>query len=476
MKLRDMTELAGRNLREALLRNSLTTLGIAVGVASLVAMVSIGVGLQRLADQRLTRSGLFNAVFVTPTIRERGFGRPRPSRAEEEPAHPLDESVRSEIAKLANVTDVYPFERMTLEVRYEGTSHMTSVAGLPESSRGDDAFDGMKGRFFSGEKAEEAILQMEFAKEISSQPADLIGKDLTIRYMSREALPAGANASGARESRSARAGSVPGAGPGGNRSDNASSGMDDTGGGGFSVVPHELQIKIIGIVDTNPTVGFGSFGRERVFLPLVTAEEIQSAQVTDIQELLRGNSQGAQYGSLTVRVKSPENVPEVEAAIKKMGYGTFSLLDASQNLQQVFKVFDSLLGIFGSLALVVASLGVINTLVMAILERRREIGVLKALGASDRDVQQLFFMEAGAMGLFGGVLGLLFGWAIGRAITFATNVYLHSQQLPSANVTAVPLWLAGFAIVFAILVSLAAGIYPASRAARLNPVEALRYE
>ncbi|HKS81990.1 MAG TPA: FtsX-like permease family protein [Candidatus Acidoferrales bacterium] len=465
MKLRDMTELAGRNLREAILRNSLTTLGIAVGVASLVAMVSIGVGLQQLANQRLTRSGLFNAIFVTPTIRERGFGRPRPTRAEEEqPAHPLDESVRSEIAKLANVTDVYPFERMTLEVRFEGTSHMTSVAGLPESSRNDDAFDGMKGSFFSSANAEEAILQIEFAKEISSQPANLIGKDLTIRYMSREALPADASAGGARKS----------GGPGTGASNG--SGMDDTGGGGFSVVPHELHIKIVGIVETNPTVGFGSFGRERVFLPLDTAEKIQSAQVTDIQELLRGNSGEPQYGSLTVRVKSPENVVEVEAAIKKMGYGTFSLLDASQNLQQVFKVFDSLLGIFGSLALVVASLGVINTLVMAILERRREIGVLKALGASDRDVQQLFFMEAGAMGLFGGVLGLLLGWAIGRAITFATNVYLHSQQLPSANVTAVPPWLAGFAIFFAIFVSLVAGIYPASRAARLNPVEALRYE
>jgi putative ABC transport system permease protein len=468
MKLRDMTELAARNLREALLRNSLTTLGIAVGVASLVAMVSIGVGLQRLATQRLTRSGLFNAIFVTPTIRERGFGRPRPSRVEEEPAHPLDENVRLEIAKLANVTDVYPFERMTLEVRYEGTSHMTSVAGVPESSRGDDAFDGMKGSFFSGAKAKEAILQIEFAKEISSQPANLIGKDLTIRYMSREPLPVDAKRGRARD----------GASGVDSRGDSSNSGEvgDNAAGGGFSVVPHEMEIKIVGIVESNPSIGFGSFGRERVFLPLATAEEIQSAQVNDIQEFLRGNSAEPQYGSLTVRVKSPENVEAVEAAIKKMGYGTFSLLDASQNLQQVFKVFDSLLGIFGSLALVVASLGVINTLVMAILERRREIGVLKALGASDRDVKRLFFVEAGAMGLFGGVLGLAFGWAIGRVITFATNVYLRSQQIPPTNVTAVPLWLAAFAILFAILVSLAAGIYPASRAARLNPVEALRYE
>ncbi len=113
-----------------------------------------------------------------------------------------------------------------------------------------------------------------------------------------------------------------------------------------------------------------------------------------------------------------------------MGFGTFSILDATKNLQLFFTVFDGLLGIFGSLALTVASLGIINTLVMAILERRREIGILKALGAADRDVRRLFFAEAGAMGLCGGIFGVLLGWLIGRAVTFGTNTYLARQQLP----------------------------------------------
>jgi len=461
MKLRDMTELAVRNLRESLLRNSLTTLGIGVGVASLVAMLSIGVGLQELASKQLSRSGLFNAIFVTPTTREPRFGRPRTGlQAVDENAHPLNADVKAQIAKLPHVTDVYADVRLSLEVRYEGTSHMTSVAGLPESARGDGAFDGMKGGFFSSAKTDEVILQMEFAKQLApQQPESLIGKVLTIRFMSREPLPA--ESGGARKK--------PGA-------EGAESGDDSGEGGGFSVVPHERQMKVVGIVDADPSAGFGAFGRERVFLPLETAEEVQSAQVNDIQALLRGGSGERRYASLTVRVKSPEDVAAVEASIKGMGFGTFSLLDASHNLQQVFLVFDRLMGIFGSLALVVASLGVINTLMMAILERRREIGVLKALGASDRDVRRLFFVEAGAMGLVGGVLGLGMGWAIGRAITFATNVFLRSHQIPPANVTAVPLWLAALAIFFGLLVSLAAGIYPAARAARLNPVEALRYE
>jgi len=114
--------------------------------------------------------------------------------------------------------------------------------------------------------------------------------------------------------------------------------------------------------------------------------------------------------------------------------------------------------------------------VMAILERRREIGVLKALGAADRDVRRLFFVEAGAMGLLGGVFGVLMGWLIGRAINFGTNIYLTRQQLPSITIASVPWWMVAAAIAFSIGVSLAAGIYPASRAARLDPVEALRYE
>jgi putative ABC transport system permease protein len=175
-------------------------------------------------------------------------------------------------------------------------------------------------------------------------------------------------------------------------------------------------------------------------------------------------------------VKSPKEVIQVEDAIKKLGFSTFSLLDASRSLRLIFTVFDLFLGLFGSLALTVASLGIINTLVMAILERRREIGVLKALGATDGDVRSLFFAEAGAMGLVGGILGVTLGWLIGLALTFGTNIYLRRQDLPGVRISYVPWWLALSAILFAIGVSLLAGLYPAGRAARLNPVEALRYE
>jgi putative ABC transport system permease protein len=458
MKIRDLTELAGRNLREALLRNSLTTLGIGVGVASLVAMLSLGVGLQALANKQLSHSGLFDAVFVMPHGLERGFGRPeRRTRGFAPKDHPLDDSARKQIERLENVTEVYPEIRFSTEVHYRDNPYMTMVAGVTASARTGGAFDAIHGTFFSGPQADEAILQIEFAKELSDQPDSLIGKELVLRYAERQPLPAEST-----------------------KSDSAAHSKGTTAASelspGFSVIPREKTLRIVGIVETEPAAGFGGFGRGRLLIPLQVAETLRATQTSDLREMLRGASSKPSYESLTVRVKNPSDVRGVEDAIKQMGFSTFSLLDATNNLRIVFAVFDLLLGIFGSLALVVASLGIINTLVMAILERRREIGVLKALGAADRDIRKLFFVEAGAMGLLGGILGVAIGWSIGRAITFGTNVYLQRQELPAINLSWVPWWMVAGAIAFSIGVSLVAGIYPASRAARLDPVEALRYE
>jgi putative ABC transport system permease protein len=449
MKPRDLTDLALRNLREAILRNALTTLGVAVGVASFVAILSLGVGLQQLATKRLSQSGLFDTIFVTPKNNFRGMGRPQRQAEPDKPPRPLDEEARQKLEKLPNVLEVYPQVRFYTEVRYNDKPFGTVVAGMPDSSRNSGAFDGMRGSFFSSLTADEAILQIEFAKDISANPPSLLGQDLTLRYAERQAIPA------------ADGGASP----------------DASESGGFSVVPKELKLKIVGIVETEPAAGYGGSGNARLLIPLETASKLRAAQVNDLRDIVRGGRPAqVTYPALSVRAKSPSQVEALEASIKTLGFNAFSLLDASNSLRTFFKVFDLLLSIFGSLALAVATLGIVNTLVMAILERRREIGVLKALGAADSDVQQLFFVEAGVMGLFGGILGVGFGWVLGRAISFGTNVYLKRQNLNPIDLSSVPWWLVIVALIFAVVVSLLAGLYPASRAAKLNPVDALRYE
>jgi putative ABC transport system permease protein len=455
MKFYDVTDLAVRNLRESVFRNSLTTIGISVGVASLVAMLSLGIGLQQLASRRLQKSGLFDTVVATSrrdlrNYREQREDGPAPA---ESPA--LDESARQKIERLPGVVEAYPDIRFVTEVRFEDKPHLTTVAGVPFSAKSNnDAFDGMQGSFFSSEASPEVILQKSFAEEllgIKSKPgADdtniaelakpLLGKELTMRYAERTA-------------------SLSSTGPG-------------DGAAAYSVVPRQQALKIVGVTDLDPDSMRGA-ARARVFLPLKLAQNLHVMQ-SNLRDT--SASDAPTYASLSVRVANPNQVPAVEDAIKKLGFSAFSLVDATRSIRQFFAVLDGFLAIFGSLALAVASIGIVNTLVMAILERRREIGIMKALGASDADVRGLFFAEAGTMGFVGGAVGVTLGWVIGRLINFGTNIYLERQHFPPAQIWSVPLWLVLSAIAFSIVVSLLSGLYPAARAARLDPVQALRYE
>jgi putative ABC transport system permease protein len=466
MKLGDLTELAARNLREAVLRNSLTTVGISVGVASLVALLSLGVGLQQLVDRSVAKAGLFDTVSVrsrqSAPFGQPGGGRRNPrDAADVEPPRPLDDAARREIAALPNVLEVNPEVRFTAEARRDPVSQLVMVAGMAQSSQSSGTLDGLNGHFFSGANAEEAIVQGDLAKrlvDVGQSPNSLLGQEITLRFAQRQALPP--------PSQQVAADAAP----------NQAVGPDEEAMG-FSIVPSEKKFRVVGVTPTSESGGQVGFNNSGIYLPLAVAEKLQVVQQGDLREMSRAEAaQGTRYAALNVRASSPTAVSEIESRVTRMGFQAFSLIDVTRNLRTFFAIFDMFLGIFGSLALAVASLGIINTLVMAILERRREIGVLKALGASDRDVRKLFFAEAGVMGLAGGVFGVLLGWAIGRAIQLATMIYMKRQGMNPPNIWSVPWWLVLGAIGFAVVVSLASGIYPASRAARLDPVEALRYE
>jgi len=452
MKSYDLMELAGRNLRESKLRNLLTTAGIAVGVASLVALLSLGIGLQAWVNRNLNRSGIFETVAVFSKRDFMSFDsdeRRQEKTQSNENARPLDGSARDEIAKLPNVVEVYPEMRFQTEVVFEGHSQFSTVAGLPMSARGSDAFDDAQGKFFSGPEADEAVLQEDFAKRISPNASPL-GKQIVLRYAERAPLAAGTTP-------------------------NADASGKSTGDSGFSVVRKEKTLTIVGIVKQEPYGGWRNFARGRIFIPVDIAEKMNVLQPSALRDAVSSGGKPS-YISLLVRVQNPKNAQGVQEAIKTMGFTTWSALDASKGMRRFFLALDLFLIIFGSLGVAVASLGIINTLVMAILERRREIGIMKAIGASDADVKSLFFAEAAAMGLDGGALGVALGWAIGRVINLGTNWWFARQDLPPENFWLVPWWLVGGAILMAVIVSLLSGLYPAARAAKLDPVQALRYE
>lgn len=183
------------------------------------------------------------------------------------------------------------------------------------------------------------------------------------------------------------------------------------------------------------------------------------------------------YDQVTIRAATINDARTLVTNIRAQGFEVQSLETILDLANQVFTVINVMLSSVGGLALLVASLGIVNTMIMSIYERTREIGTLKAIGASRGDIRRLFMLEAGMIGLLGGLVGLVSGWALGLLLNRAILWYIEREQLPVRGdffVVTPPLALA--AVGFAILVGILAGLYPANRAAKLDPLTALRHE
>ncbi len=178
------------------------------------------------------------------------------------------------------------------------------------------------------------------------------------------------------------------------------------------------------------------------------------------------------YTGLFVVARGIDNVSKVRAQITAIGYSTSAPENLIASVRRYLHVVEIVLSSVGIIALVVAALGISNAMLAAVRERRREIGVLKAIGARDRDVYRVFLLEAGTLGLIGGILGTLFGWAIAGAVGRVVNGYLAAQRLVGVRLT-LPWPVVVGGIVGSTLLALLAGTLPAVRAARLPAREAV---
>jgi putative ABC transport system permease protein len=166
----------------------------------------------------------------------------------------------------------------------------------------------------------------------------------------------------------------------------------------------------------------------------------------------------------------------VTEEIADRGYFTMSTTSIVESLNSFYLIIEAVLGGVASIALFVAAIGIANTMIMSVLERTREIGLMKAVGARNRDVMAVFITEAGAIGLLGGLVGVLVGMGIAQIIGVVAATMVASEGSEGMTLVVTPLWLPLFAIVFSLVIGLAAGIYPAFRAVQLDPVRALKYE
>ncbi len=182
------------------------------------------------------------------------------------------------------------------------------------------------------------------------------------------------------------------------------------------------------------------------------------------------------YDSFTVKVDDVKNAASVTKAIKKLGVGAADAETFIKAQLSIFNIIGLVLGGIGGIALAVAAIGVVNTMIMAILERTREIGVMRAVGAKRSAVSALFTFEAALLGFWGGVFGVAAGYGLTRLANVFINKQLASNGLKAHDIIGVPWWLVLTVVGTTTLIGMMAGLYPARRAAKLDPVEALHYE
>lgn len=447
MRISDYIEQSFSNLWKKKLRTSLTVFGVVIGVGALVSMLAFGKGVQKSFTRQFKDLDLFNYITVSPS------SEPDRAKTSSEDANdvshhqPLDDKLIREISRIEGVESVFPEIRFPAQIRFGGRERFSLVQVLPAQVCQSELLSLRAGAPYATDDANAVIVSDTLLRRMKvKEPETAIGQEIELLTLSVDAnflySPS----------------IVPGMQG------------DDLP---FAQERHELAI-----VGVSERVGFGGPMpvRSDIFVPPGTAARMKKISLTSIWDFFQSSEQTEGYSALNVKVKSIRDIEPVKTQLKARGFRTFALIDQLQEIKTGFLFMDMFLLAVGMIAIVVASLGIINTMVMSILERFKEIGIMKAVGASNKDVKKIFFFEAGVIGFLGGVLGLALGWSVSMLINQVVNHILAKQGVPHIEYFSFPWWLCVGAVLFSILVSLAAGIYPTIRAARVDPVVALRHE
>lgn len=483
MTLRDLVELSAGNLWRKKLRAFLTTAGVVIAIATFVAMLSFAAGNHRYFTESYDQLGLFTRMNVFPNA------------AADSARVDLNRDAVDRLSEIPGVQLAYPFVDIEIRASVADTTVSTRARAISADETRTPLFSTILGGVtFSSDEAREAIVRSEFLDVVGVEyPDSLVGSRLIISTRAASLDSAFAAVIGDAEAQVPRLlGTV--------YFDSlnhpqyvrrlAQRELSDRAQRFFEgLMEHQVTVSdtltIIAVAESPESYNIWT---APVFVPERTARRLTSAGIgvgsdpaalfTAMQsgELFRsgGAADSRSYPRVTLELEPTASAKAVKDSVVALGFRAFSFAEQFEEIQRFFVYYYLGLGVVGIIALITAALGIVNTMVMSITERRREIGVMKALGADEREIRLVFLAESAAIGFVGSALGILTGWAGTRIVAAVAKVIMKRQEMPIFDPFALPFWLVLLSLAFGVLVSLLAGAYPSRRAARVDPVEALR--
>jgi putative ABC transport system permease protein len=490
MTMRDLIVISTGNLWRMKLRTLLTTAGVLIAIAAFVSMLSFGAGNQEYIEGEFNKLGLFSTMQVYPKANPTRDGSPDTSDAPK-----LDRSAVERIATIPGVNLVYPFDAFAVTVRFGDSLFSSRAQALPSAAVKTKLFSRLQaGAAFDSNRSHQAIVSDEFLKHTGiTSPDSAIGRAFVLsarvstvdsgiarimfdrhRFLTHLKQQVRFDSLGNKEylSRLVRA-----------EANAAVKRFFDGYMNAQTVISDTLVI--CGVREKGRGIRIRA---EQIIVPMATASKFNvgspSGNPVDILGAMRSGTLFSRsdegidktFPQVTIDFDPKVFYKSIRDSVEAMGFRTFSFAAEFEQIQKMFLYFDLALGVIGLIALITASLGIVNTMVMSITERRKEIGVLKSLGADERDIRWLFLVESGVIGMLGTIMGILFGWVITRVVSAIAQGYMRREGIPEMDLFSLPPWLILIALGVGVGVSVLAGFYPAARAARVDPVEALRNE
>lgn len=447
----DLIRMGFKNLWRRKLRTFLTVLGVIIGTASIVIMVSMGIGMNESFKQELSRMGSLNIINVYPGYNDMYMEAPRGgSRRGNSTA--LDDEAILRISQINGVEAVSPLLETYLKfISGKYTAHIQIMGIRPDSMEALE-FVAKEGRLLEDGDA----FNLVFGSQIP-----MMFYDQRARNRFYYGPPQEANVDVLKDRLE--------------MTFDMSYGDRNAPQQGNNKPPKVYKVKGVGILQE------GDY--EKDYYAFMAIDQLKKIIDENNKEQSRsGGGQKTQqqqgYNRAKVKVKNINDVQKVQDQIKEMGYNAHSLTDILKQMQSTSATLQAVLGGIGAVSLLVAALGITNTMIMSIYERTKEIGIMKVIGASFSDIRRLFLFEAGMIGFLGGLLGI----GISKLISYLLNsagfklINFFGPGGPGSKISIIPLWLALSCIAFATFVGLISGFYPARRAMKLSALEAIRTE